>query len=148
MRAGADMRLLRAAVFAAACVVLTAAGHRFAAGTELPLWTLAAGWALILSVAVPLAGRERKSLPGVASVLGAGQLALHALFSVGQHGSHLGDAGSLARRLLCDDHAVALRASEASRIVHDAGPLSSPATGYPRLAGQALLALVASQGAA
>ncbi|WP_346096146.1 hypothetical protein [Streptomyces olivaceiscleroticus] len=84
-RAAADLRLLRAAVFTAACVVLAAAGHMIGSCATVPLWTLGAGCLGVLAVTVPLAGRER-SLPGIAVALAFGQLVLHALFMVGQRG--------------------------------------------------------------
>ncbi|PJE96504.1 hypothetical protein CUT44_18620 [Streptomyces carminius] len=131
-RAAADLRLLRAAVFTAVCVTLSAAGHVLAAGQGLPLWTVGAGCAAVLAVAVPLAGRER-SLPGIAALLAAGQLALHFLFSCGQDGpaarsapgAGAGDRHGLlelAGRLLCDDRATAaLSEAEARRVVGEAG---------------------------
>ncbi|MFH8219324.1 hypothetical protein ACH4C2_10360 [Streptomyces sp. NPDC018057] len=84
--AGRDLRLLRAAVFAAVCVVLAAAGHTLGSCATVPLWTLGAGFLGALVVVVPLAGRAR-SLPGIAALLAAGQLVLHALFGLGQHGA-------------------------------------------------------------
>ncbi|MFF0163057.1 hypothetical protein ACFYRY_36825 [Streptomyces sp. NPDC005263] len=85
-RPGAGLRVLRAAVFAAVCVVLAAAGHALASCTTLPLWTLGAGFLGVALVAVPLAGRER-SLPGIATLLAVGQTVLHVLFGLGQHGA-------------------------------------------------------------
>lgn len=82
-RAAADLRLLRAAVFTAVCVVLSAGGHIAASCATVPLWTLGVAAAVVFAVAVPLAGRER-SLPGIAAGLAVGQLALHAVFSWGQ----------------------------------------------------------------
>ncbi|MGW8556201.1 hypothetical protein [Streptomyces tubercidicus] len=82
-RAAADLRLLRAAVFTAACVALSAAGHILGSCAAVPLWTLGVAAAAVFAVAVPLAGRER-TLPGIAVGLALGQLALHALFSWGQ----------------------------------------------------------------
>ncbi|MDG4864185.1 hypothetical protein P8605_39195, partial [Streptomyces sp. T-3] len=84
-RAGEDLRLLRAAVFAAVCVVLSAGGHALASCAAVPLWTLAAGFVAVLAVAAPLAGRAR-SMPGIAGGLAIGQLGLHVLFGLGQHG--------------------------------------------------------------
>ncbi|MFD8613223.1 hypothetical protein [Streptomyces sp. NPDC059631] len=84
--AGRDLRLLRAAVFAAVCVVLAAAGHTLGSCATVPLWTLGAGFLGALVVVVPLAGRAR-SLPGIAALLAAGQLVLHVLFGLGQHGA-------------------------------------------------------------
>ncbi|MBV2354772.1 hypothetical protein KUM39_10405 [Streptomyces sp. J2-1] len=87
VRPGAGLRLLRAAVFAAVCVVLAAAGHALAACAPVPLWTLGAGFVAALLVVVPLAGRQR-SLPGIAALLAFGQVALHTLFGLaGGHGA-------------------------------------------------------------
>ncbi|MGC3002234.1 hypothetical protein ACPF8X_28615, partial [Streptomyces sp. G35A] len=55
-RSGRGLRILRAAVFAAVCVVLAGAGHTLASCTAVPLWTLGAGFAAALAVAAPLAG--------------------------------------------------------------------------------------------
>jgi len=143
-RAAADLRLLRAAVFAAVCVALSAAGHVFAAGQGLPAWALGAAFAAVLAVALPLAGRER-SLPGITALLALGQFALHLLYSYGQAGQAArGAAGgggtgrggltALAGQLLCDDRAAAaLTEAEAHRIVADAG-LSGA---VPRTTGEA-----------
>ncbi|MEU6481256.1 hypothetical protein ABZ858_31180 [Streptomyces sp. NPDC047017] len=84
-RAGRDLRLLRAAVFAAVCVVLAAAGHTLGSCAAVPLWTLGVGFLGALLVVVPLAGRAR-SLPGIATLLAVGQTVLHTLFGLGQHG--------------------------------------------------------------
>lgn len=82
----ADLRLLRAAVFAAVCVALSAAGHVLGSTATVPLWSLSLGFLVVFCAAVPLAGRER-ALPGIAALLGIGQIGLHCLFGVGQHGS-------------------------------------------------------------
>ncbi|GGO86445.1 hypothetical protein [Wenjunlia tyrosinilytica] len=86
-RAAVDLRLTRAAVFSAVCVVLAAAGHGAASGGSVPLWALAAGWPAVFAVAASLAGRER-SLVGIAGSLLGGQLVLHTLFRVGQNVGH------------------------------------------------------------
>jgi hypothetical protein len=78
--------MLRAAVFAAVCVVLAAAGHTLASCATVPLWTLGAGFVGALAVAAPLAGRAR-SLPGIAALLAVGQIVLHTLFGLGQRGA-------------------------------------------------------------
>ncbi|MFI6933556.1 hypothetical protein [Streptomyces sp. NPDC050287] len=84
-RLGGDLRVLRAAVFAAVCVMLGAAGHALASCATVPLWTLGAGFLGVVLVAAPLAGRER-SLPGIATLLAVGQTVLHTLFGLGQNG--------------------------------------------------------------
>ena len=120
------MRLLRAAVFAAVCVALSAAGHTLAAGAAVPWWTLLAGFLGILAVAVPLAGRER-SLPSIAAVLAGGQLVLHTLFGVGTHtASPRVPAGEdalirFAASLVCGAGPDQLDAADAHHIVATAG---------------------------
>jgi hypothetical protein len=94
-RFGGDLRVLRAAVFSAVCVVLGAAGHALASCDTVPLWTLGAGFLGVVLVAAPLAGRER-SLPGIATLLALGQTVLHALFGLGQHGPVVGPAAGAA----------------------------------------------------
>ncbi|MEU8567859.1 hypothetical protein AB0C51_05715 [Streptomyces pathocidini] len=138
--AGADLRVLRAAVFAAVCVVLSAGGHMLGSCTGVPWWTLGAGFLAVLAVAAPLAGRER-SLPGIAGLLAAGQLALHALFGLGQHfagaqaaaaqarpaaaggGPSEGTLIAVAARLLCgaDGGPLPLSADRARQIVSASG---------------------------
>ncbi|MGP3979219.1 hypothetical protein ACTWQF_35470 [Streptomyces sp. 8N114] len=148
MTAGADLRLLRAAVFAAVCVTVSAAGHLLAADAVLPFGTLALGFGCVFVIAVALAGRER-SLPGIVGLLSLGQLALHLMFSMGAGGHHAaaGAAGSatapepggvraLAGKLLCNDSAMGMSESEARRVVaragldpHAASPTAGSGTG-------------------
>ncbi|MGW1034818.1 hypothetical protein ACWD4Z_21785 [Streptomyces antibioticus] len=128
-RSEAGPRLLRAAVFAAVCVVLAAAGHTMAACTAVPLWTLGAGFLGVLAVVVPLAGRER-SLPYVATLLAVGQGVLHTLFGLGQHTAAaatttapgLTDAELVARaaRLVCGTAAAAITPARAQQLLIDA----------------------------
>lgn len=125
MTAGTDLRLLRAAVFTAACVGLSAGAHVFAAGRTVPLWTLGAGCAAVFAVAVTLAGRER-SLPGIATVLAVGQLSLHLILSAGHTptGGAAAPRGTraLAAQLLCGDRsAAALSDASAQRVLAGAG---------------------------
>jgi hypothetical protein len=94
-RSGSDLRVLRAAVFAAVCVVLAAVGHTLGSCDSVPLWTLGAGFLGVVAVAAPLAGRER-SRPGIAVLLAVGQTLLHTLFGLGQHGAAAAGSGSLS----------------------------------------------------
>ncbi|WP_371633123.1 hypothetical protein OG693_20000 [Streptomyces sp. NBC_01259] len=140
-RAGAGLRLLRAAVFAAVCVALSAAGHAMAACAAVPGWTLLAGFLGILAVAVALAGRER-SLPSIAAALAAGQIALHTLFGVGTHAATPQPAASddslirFAASLVCGAGPDRLNASDAHRIVTTAGidPASVTAQAHQHMA--------------
>lgn len=136
-RASAGLRLLRAATFAAACVVLSAAGHVLAAGRPLPPWTLGAGFALVLAVTAPLTGRAR-SLPGIAAGLALGQTGLHILFGLAEytcgapragHGARSERLVALASTLTCNG-AGPPSPAEARRIVHAAGLDPAHYTGH------------------
>ncbi len=110
--------MLRAAVFAAVCVVLAAAGHSVASCATVPPWTLGAGFLGAFLVVAPLAGRER-SLPGTAALLTLGQTVLHVLFGLGQHGtaaSATGGAAVLASTSGMSSAASAASASSASSV--------------------------------
>ncbi|MFF1703108.1 hypothetical protein [Streptomyces sp. NPDC058252] len=128
-RSGFDLRILRAAVFAAVCVVLAAAGHALASCATIPLWTLGAGFLAVFAVAAPLAGRER-SLPGIAAVLAVGQTVLHTLFGLGRPGG-MPMSGSMsmasdvslverAARLVCGTTAAAISPAQAQKILAEA----------------------------
>ncbi|MFI5684617.1 hypothetical protein [Streptomyces sp. NPDC051636] len=142
-RSGAELRILRAAVFAAVCVVLAAAGHALAACATFPLWTLGAGFLGSLLLVAPLTGRER-SLPGIAALLALAQTALHTLFGLAEQAtaatasgamstmsrgsmsmgpvSGMSDAAIVARaaRLLCGTSAASLTPAHAYRILAEA----------------------------
>jgi hypothetical protein len=140
MRAGADLRLLRAAVFTAVCVVLSAGAHMLASGHSVPGWTLAAGWLTVFAVATPLAGRER-SLPAVAGGLAAGQLALHVLFNVNGVCGRDGGITEIAGRLLCDE-----RSAGASSPAHGMGGMAGM-SGMPGMSGMAGVRRAATESA-
>lgn len=133
VRASADLRLLRAAVFTTACVALSAAGHTLAAGGRtVPWWTLGVAAGLVFAVAAPLAGRER-SLPGIAAGLALGQVALHGVFSIGQSlaahrqaaSGQTDDSGQrlidLAHGLVCGRGGVDLTEARAAQLLWEAG---------------------------
>ncbi|MFF4822137.1 hypothetical protein ACFY20_03615 [Streptomyces sp. NPDC001312] len=138
--AGRGLRILRAAVFAAVCVVLAAAGHTLASCAAVPLWTLGAGFLGALVVVAPLAGRAR-SLPGIAALLVVGQTVLHSLFGMGQNGMGAVTSGAMtmgstgptgspvlsdaelvqqAARYVCGATAAAISPTQAYRILVDA----------------------------
>ncbi|WP_328501287.1 hypothetical protein OG828_13680 [Streptomyces sp. NBC_00457] len=83
MTAGWCSRTVRAAVFAAVCVLLAALGHVLMSGAHVPAWTLAAGVAGTGVVGWGLAGRER-GLALVVTVVVVAQTALHQAFSYAQ----------------------------------------------------------------
>ncbi|MFC9293313.1 hypothetical protein ACFTWH_19970 [Streptomyces sp. NPDC057011] len=139
-QAGAGLRLIRAAVFTAVCVVLSAAGHALASCATVPWWSLCLGFLAVFAVAAPLAGR-RRTLPGIAAALAAGQLTLHVLFGLGQHGAGTaqataatsdGSLAALAARLVCGGNSVPLSPADARRILEAAGldPAALAAQGH------------------
>ncbi|MGW1778920.1 hypothetical protein ACWCQQ_07225 [Streptomyces sp. NPDC002143] len=81
MAAGWCSRTLRAALFAAVCVLLAALGHVMMSGSEVPAWALAASVALTGATGWGLAGRER-GLPLIVTVVLAAQTVLHTAFSL------------------------------------------------------------------
>ncbi|WP_078948200.1 hypothetical protein [Streptomyces griseus] len=83
MTAGWCSRTLRAAVFAAVCVLLASLGHVMMSGSAVPWWAMVTGAALTGGTAWWLAGRERGPVL-VSSVVVAAQAALHASFSLAQ----------------------------------------------------------------
>ncbi|MEU2569612.1 hypothetical protein ACWDMR_18190 [Streptomyces althioticus] len=157
-RAGRGLRILRAAVFAAVCVVLAGAGHSLASCDAVPLWTLGAGFLAAVAVAVPLAGRTRP-LPVITALLAGGQTALHTLFGLGQHGAGASDASLVAQaaRLWCGPGTIS--PAQAERLLADArilphgpgahgadavaGPVGSLLPSLPMLLGHVLAATVA-----
>ncbi|WP_326727854.1 hypothetical protein [Streptomyces phaeochromogenes] len=83
MTAGWGIRAVRAAVFAAVCVVLAALGHVMMSGSSVPWWTMAAGGAVTGGAGWCLAGRER-GLPLIVTVVVVAQGLLHTGFSLAQ----------------------------------------------------------------
>ncbi|MEU8540064.1 hypothetical protein AB0C52_08745 [Streptomyces sp. NPDC048717] len=155
-------RMLRAAVFTAVCVVLAALGHALAACAGIAPWSLIAAFLGVFGVAVLFTGRER-SLAGVVGALAFGQLALHALFGLGQRsltpgtgtvgtgtgtGLRANDAlVRLAADLICGRGAAQLNAAEAARIVDDAGLGPSSAFGATTTAATTAATAPAATGA-
>ncbi|MFF3935888.1 hypothetical protein [Streptomyces phaeofaciens] len=79
MSASPAVRGLRAAVFAAVCVTLAAAGHALATAGTPPPGAVGAGFLAVFAAGWLLGARER-SLPGIGAATLAGQAGLHLLF--------------------------------------------------------------------
>ncbi len=113
-------------MFSAVCVALSACGHALASGVSVPLWSLLAGWAGVVCVVGPLAGRER-SLPGIVLTLLVGEFGLHVLFCSGQTSvapaptDRSASVVAMAERLLCNPQAAHLTPREAVRILRLSG---------------------------
>ncbi|RLL69850.1 hypothetical protein [Streptomyces sp. Z26] len=115
MSAGGLLRILRAAVFAAVCVALAAAGHVLMSGSGVPWWAPVSAVVAVGAVGWALGGRERggRTVAGLAVTV---QTCLHAAFTLAQSGppggtARTGDGGNVrvwARHLLCggDDGAA------------------------------------------
>lgn len=73
------LRSLRAAVFAAVCVTLAAAGHSVGCRQTPSVWAQGIGFAAVFALGCVMGGRER-SLVGIVSAMGIVQIALHMLF--------------------------------------------------------------------
>ncbi|MFI7406477.1 hypothetical protein ACIBW9_39440 [Streptomyces sp. NPDC049541] len=79
MRASPSVRVLRAAVFAALCVLLAAGGHALATGTAPPVWVQASGFVPVFGAGCLLGARERSLVAIGAGTLTA-QAGLHLAF--------------------------------------------------------------------
>ncbi|MER5972798.1 hypothetical protein ABT112_24210 [Streptomyces sp. NPDC002055] len=88
---GARLRALRAALFTALCVTLSAASHVLLSGVPLPVTTVAALTAGVYAIAYALAGRER-GFARIAALLIPLELAADTVFTTGQHACY-GRAG-------------------------------------------------------
>ncbi|GAA0425789.1 hypothetical protein Acor_54370 [Acrocarpospora corrugata] len=75
-----SFRLVRAAVFATACVSVSVGGHTFAGGGSVPLAVIGLGAIGALVMAYALNGRERGAEVVLTATIGA-QIVLHQLFS-------------------------------------------------------------------
>jgi hypothetical protein len=83
MDAGWGARTVRAAVFAAVCVLLAALGHAMMSGSSVPWWALVTGAVVTGGAGWALAGRERGSAL-IVSLVVAAQTVLHWGFSFAQ----------------------------------------------------------------
>ncbi|WP_328501010.1 hypothetical protein OG828_11160 [Streptomyces sp. NBC_00457] len=97
MTVGWCSRTLRAAVFAAVCVLLTCLGHVMMSGTGVPWWAMAGGAAVTGGTAWRLAGRERGPVLVGAFTVGA-QVVLHVSFSLAQAVVHAQMSGGPGAR--------------------------------------------------
>ncbi|MFJ8160151.1 hypothetical protein ACIRBY_04385 [Streptomyces sp. NPDC096136] len=112
MTPGHCLRAVRAAMFAAVCVLLAAVGHVLMSGTDVPWWAVSAAFAGTAAAAWCLARRERGPLTVIGATV-AVQAVLHSGFSLAQSVLHppLPSGTPFARRwaayLMCADAAGA-----------------------------------------
>ncbi|MBC2905934.1 hypothetical protein [Streptomyces cupreus] len=126
MTAGWCTRTIRAAVFAAVCVLLAALGHVLMSGSHVPAWALAAGVAATSAVGWLLAGHER-GLPLIVTVVVAAQTGLHSAFSWAQSAS--GPA-----------HEHSMDMSHMAHMDHMSADTAAPASSSPGMLAAHLLA--------
>lgn len=144
MHLGVVLRPIRAAVFAAACVALTAGGHELAGGHPIGPAALGAGLVGIFTAGLFAAGRDRSRAAIVAGVFG-GQAALHVLFSCLADGS--GPAGLSAVMSMPTLSPTASMADMAPAAVTAAGSMpghsaASMPSGVPMLGGHLAAGLI------
>ncbi|GGV15719.1 hypothetical protein GCM10010293_08700 [Streptomyces griseoflavus] len=106
---GTQLRAVRAALFTAVVVTLSAASHVLLSGAPLPLNTVVAIAAAVFLLAYALAGRER-SFGRIAALLIPLELAADTVFTTGQHlcygrmgGPVAGPLRSVGFDVLCGD---------------------------------------------
>jgi hypothetical protein len=140
MTAGWCSRTVRAAVFAAVCVLLAALGHVLMSGAHVPAWALAAGLAGTGIVGWCLAGRER-GLALVVTVVVVAQTALHQAFSYAQSAS-----GSTSMNSDMDMGVAHMDMSHMDHMGHTAShsmpSMSLPSMSFGMLAAHLLAALL------
>ncbi len=83
MEVGRSLRAARAAVFAAACVGLSAAAHAWMSGAPIAAWALTLAVLAVFAAAYALGGRPR-GFASIAGLMLVGELGLHLLFSAAQ----------------------------------------------------------------
>ncbi|WP_034263493.1 hypothetical protein [Actinospica robiniae] len=95
MKVGRSLRGVRAAVFAAACVGVSAAGHAWMSGTPIAVWALIVAVLAVGGVGYAVAGRQR-GFASIAGLMLAGEAGLHLLFSAAQRTTTSVAAGAAA----------------------------------------------------
>ncbi|NGN65859.1 hypothetical protein G5C51_18405 [Streptomyces sp. A7024] len=86
------IRALRAAVFTAMCVTLSAGAHVLLSTSPLPLTMVAALAGVVFVIAFALAGRRERGFWPIAALIVPLELAADTIFTVGQHACY-GKAG-------------------------------------------------------
>ncbi|MFE0456191.1 hypothetical protein ACFW2D_33915 [Streptomyces sp. NPDC058914] len=128
MTSGWCSRTVRAAVFAAVCVVLAALGHVLMSGGRVPWWALGAGVAVTGAAGWCLTGRER-GLPLILTVVVAAQTALHTAFSLAESAAAVGAGGTAAAARTGPAHSgTGLHAGMDMSGMHTGGTSMGPAS--------------------
>ncbi|WP_240796232.1 hypothetical protein [Streptomyces sp. RFCAC02] len=130
----AGLRVLRAAVFTALCVTLSAGAHILLSGTPLPAATAAPVAAAVFALALLLAGDRERGFWSIAALLVPLQLAADTVFTTGQAtcygpggGPVTGPLRMLGLDLLCGGGDLGGSLSGLTSV--PAGPLGGPLGG-------------------
>ncbi|MEV8476606.1 hypothetical protein [Streptomyces sp. NPDC051173] len=125
---GVRLRVLRATLFTALCVTLSAASHVLLSRAPLPLTTVAVLYAAFFAIAYALAGRER-SYGRIASLLIPLELTADTVFTTGQQACYGRAGGPIAGPLHSIGVDLVCRGGDfGTPIAHMAGQ-GGPATG-------------------
>ncbi|WP_055491817.1 hypothetical protein [Streptomyces sp. TP-A0356] len=148
---GTQLRAVRAALFTAVVVTLSAASHVLLSEVPLPMGTVAAIAAAVFAVAYGLAGRER-GFGKIAALLVPLELAADTVFTTGQHacygragGPVTGPLRSVGLDVLCSGGSVGTRVAGpgtdrvAALLAH-----ADPATAWLLLAAHVSVGLLAA----
>lgn len=125
MSAGGFLRVLRAAVFAAVCVVLAALGHVLMSGEGLPWWVLLSGAVVVGAVGWAFGAHERRRRT-VAGLTVAVQTCLHIAFTLAQSGNRPAMAAAPGTRSPFGNGPTAFSAVRPPRPSGLPGPMTSP----------------------
>ncbi|MEU3603660.1 hypothetical protein ABZ714_33885 [Streptomyces sp. NPDC006798] len=136
------LRALRAAIFAAVCTALSATGHIWMSGHELPSAVLLPAF-VVAAVTGWLAGGRRRGPFSIGTGLLAGQAAMHLLYSGAQgHAAPAGHRGPRPEPLAALEHGTPVtRPGGSARFLPDAADVLS-GTGAGMIAVHLLAAAV------
>ncbi|MEW2031705.1 hypothetical protein AB0901_14480 [Streptomyces roseifaciens] len=145
---GVRLRALRAALFTALCVTLSAASHVLLSRTPLPAATVAVLAAVFFAVAYALAGRER-GFGSIAALMVPLELTADTVFTVGQHACYGRAGGPVAGPLHSLGLDLACRGEVGTPLARmaaegDAGPVAGSALPWLVLAGHVAVGLLAA----
>ncbi|WP_223268515.1 hypothetical protein, partial [Streptosporangium nondiastaticum] len=129
---GVRLRALRAALFTALCVTLSAASHVLLSRTPLPAATVAGLVAAFFAVAYALAGRER-GYGAIAALLIPLELTADTVFTTGQHACYGKAGGPVAGPLHSLGLDFACRGELGTPLARMAADSTSPPAGGPAL---------------
>ncbi|HET9167990.1 MAG TPA: hypothetical protein VFN97_01100 [Actinospica sp.] len=91
---GWRLRGARAAIFAAMCVGVSAAGHAWISADGVPLWALGLAFVAILAAGSALAGRQR-GFASIAALMLLGELGQHLVFTAAQNSASAAGAPAI-----------------------------------------------------